>query len=966
MLLLCIVILAGCGTEVKEPPPRDTSGDTKLSASMVYANSIANKVQAYYDRPDRSSYTITNTQIELVHDLMKPGSKYVTALKSNKGKTYLKNTMDIFVKDTDGNVYYASKSPSAGRINTTRLGYYYYESHVRDLGFGQSDVSVYGKKLDLGGFNHGSWHKNKDVKDVYYKDGTMVIEIASGADPYVSRTGIHVDPATYNAVEITMKVEGDAQSAQLYFYTLDTSGFNENQKINFSVNADGKYHTYLLDLMGSGVFNSPMVGIRLDVGSAAGEKVTVKSLNAVQTDASSVPLKLEKTFHTYSDKLHQEYRLIAANDCDVLGAFGLEVKISKKTVSKIQYKDKNGTGTNIKKLDGGSIEYIAFDIKKVGVIGFIIPPDGSTSYCTVTEDKNNYIFTQYANVTDNTLKKMEEIIFGSRVYTDTTHSFKGIEKACDIERNPLVDITVTGEANGQFYGYDHMVGMYKFDMDGSDFNKAFYREPDKHFDATILMKNDNRNRDLYIWFNTDNECLESAAILDDTNTQVPIPLQVGKNFVYEKEEPFYDPEDVMYGDTIFPLRFKENEESQFTVLNLYQNWGKYPLKQLSWIQFHVSYYHLSTGVTESNCIAPYYVYGKDGWTLPDFRGASGIMWSGQPQFNSVGRLYFLSYINSKGKKVMTEYTDSYIRSSGNTYVDMDYSYISDCGSFKYVLRHIEFPQKDENRTYYSLRLEFLKDLTIDNVRENLSLFTFDSRNNKFYQAAYLDENNQPQNISIDVSQPNSQIYKLGDQSPYFAFFDLEKKEQDMNFGFILKSSSARIGKKKYNGGFVFKNTFDGQISIGTLSLDLGKVKFRKGDYINLDFILLPYGSFKVKSDDNVRYVREDSCLKPLSIEAIKGEVVKDTYLPRIKCENNQAEFTIIGGRNNNVVRVDGFTNIKKPRIYELVDGEYVPIEFSVHEYDGYTVHFNRNGTYSFSFVFEMESPDSGRTFKVEN
>ena len=121
----------------------------------------------------------------------------------------------------------------------------------------------------------------------------------------------------------------------------------------------------------------------------------------------------------------------------------------------------------------------------------------------------------------------------------------------------------------------------------------------------------------------------------------------------------------MYGDTIFPLRFKENEESQFTVLNLYQNWGKYPLKQLSWIQFHVSYYHLSTGVTESNCIAPYYVYGKDGWTLPDFRGASGIMWSGQPQFNSVGRLYFLSYINSKGKKVMTEYTDSYIRSSGN-------------------------------------------------------------------------------------------------------------------------------------------------------------------------------------------------------------------------------------------------------------------------------------------------------------
>ena len=52
----------------------------------------------------------------------------------------------------------------------------------------------------------------------------------------------------------------------------------------------------------------------------------------------------------------------------------------------------------------------------------------------------------------------------------------------------------------------------------------------------------------------------------------------------------------MYG-TIFPLRFKENEESQFGTESV-SELGKYPLKQLSWIQFRIIL-SLSTGVTES-------------------------------------------------------------------------------------------------------------------------------------------------------------------------------------------------------------------------------------------------------------------------------------------------------------------------------------------------------------------------------
>ena len=65
----------------------------------------------------------------------------------------------------------------------------------------------------------------------------MVIEIASGDDPYVSRTGIHVDPPH----QCSRNYNESRGCQSLYFYTLDTSGFNENRKSNFSVNADGKY-----------------------------------------------------------------------------------------------------------------------------------------------------------------------------------------------------------------------------------------------------------------------------------------------------------------------------------------------------------------------------------------------------------------------------------------------------------------------------------------------------------------------------------------------------------------------------------------------------------------------------------------------------------------------------------------------------------------------------------------------------
>ena len=34
-------------------------------------------------------------------------------------------------------------------------------------------------------------------------------------------------------------------------------------------------------------------------------------------------------------------------------------------------------------------------------------------------------------------------------------------------------------------------------------------------------------------------------------------------------------------------------------------------------------------------------------------------------------------------------------------------------------------------------------------------------------------------------------------------------------------------------------------------------------------------------------------------------------------------------------------------------------------YDGYCIHYNEDGTYGYSFVYEMDSPEEERTFRVE-
>ena len=146
LLLSALVIgcLGGCNsekpvsddsTEKYESPVIEVDylkGQTTLDKTVERANELANGVQAYYDNSDRQNYIIENQNVQLTHTLS--DTIFVSSLKNRQGQQYLFNSMDTYVVYND-ETFYAKQSPTSARVNTTRLGYYYYSAYLRDLTF---------------------------------------------------------------------------------------------------------------------------------------------------------------------------------------------------------------------------------------------------------------------------------------------------------------------------------------------------------------------------------------------------------------------------------------------------------------------------------------------------------------------------------------------------------------------------------------------------------------------------------------------------------------------------------------------------------------------------------------------------------------------------------------------------------------------------------------------------------------
>lgn len=695
-------------------------------------------------------------------------------------------------------------------------------------------------------------------------------------------------------------------------------------------------------------------------------------------------LYLDKTYHVYSDRAYQVYRLLNQNDeaVSTVKSITFQAMFPVSSVNKFEIKNGNdvidsiGSATHYN-CGTSAFEYAAFDVKGAGIMAFINTAKNSTFYLIKSGDY--YYFRQIVSVGE--LSPKAEITFGNRLYNDETHDFEGVRAANAIEQNPLTadNVSVVGDivsGDGQgFVGYDGLRGCYVINIAGSGFTAAYNNPDRKYIDNVTVTSPD--DREVFFTVHSTNP-LEGAAITDKNGLLLPMGLEVMKNFGHEHEEPIYDYDDKIYGDTLFPVSLKSGKTLDFSVVNVYQNWGKYPLKQISSISYYISYYHMSTGVTETNCLAPYYAtyLNKDdlgAWILPDFRGMSNDGQSGSDdliQNCSVGALNGVSNgaSLSSAEADLGVYQSSEIHSAGLTYADMSYSYVSKKGDYKFTYRHVEMPQTDESRTYYTVEIEFLKSTTLK--YSDFSIFSFDPRRptDSYKKAAYLDASGNHREISVSTPSVGT-LYKLNKNGSYFTYYNGTTNGEGGNFGLIVKNHSVTVNGKASDLGLAFYN---GRIKRGGKYVNRGSLTlaanttFAVGDKITVNAILLPYGSVGQTSCDNVKKVYRDSVANALSVTTQTGTVVFDEYIATIKASRyGTAEFTLGGGATaesvngvNYAIKVTGIKKLGKLKVEKKNSaGEWESVELaSANGFDGYSAEYE-NGTISYSFVVNKTAAD---------
>lgn len=974
-----------------------SGGDSEL---IDLSNKLANKVNSGYIDVDRYKYQISNNNMILSYSTTNSAPQQVTSITDKKGNAYVTDSLDVFVRLRNGNTYYSSASAISATTNIYRLGYYYYESRIENQVFLDPATVKTSDPLIL---------KNPTLKGLEphtNEDGSVYYEITNQNDPNIVFPNARYRASEYKFLQITMKASGIGANGQVYVKAGGAGSYSSAQSLDFTTSGDGQEHVYTIPISQVQNYSGIVQGIRLDINGNVGSTFEIIEIKAIAGESEVEPLSLARSFLTYSNKLHQVIQVAATEEVENIASVGMVTKISVDRVENFVIRDKGGLHYDtLSGIAWNAVTYVGFTIKDVGVYGYIIPYDKSGGNIKVTLEDGYYVIEQTKTPDDWKIKpsaqgsgNANDFYMGQRIYTDTEKNLDLFIAEAEKEINPLGEenfiINRVKSGGATFEGYDPLRGYYRFNVDAAAGFRGPYSEyPNRHFGVQFTVKGDDKDRQIYVMTYAPTGSLECAAILNEQSMMLPIPIEVSKNFKGDGENTIFMQDDAEYSETYVPLIVKANSEDKFTILNLYQKWGQFNLKQISSIQYFSPYYHLSMGTTETNCLVP---FGSSGLSLPDFRTMSSPVWSNtNPQHNSCGSHSFVKYTDSNGVFNANQMSGSEIYSYGPTYAEMSIEFISDDGKLKITYNHMEQPHTDENRSYFTINIEVLDDVSIKNFKEDFYFYGVSPNDPTgiYQRVGYLDTNNKSQVVAANKSGTPVE-YVLGDVAPYFSFFDMDNYNANFNrdesgkegtkgyanVAMLIADSKFIIGGEEREASFVLRD----MTKTLRLTLDLDAVNLKAGDSLTIDGILMPWGSqimegtYDEIQDMNVRNVREDSIIKPLYATAVEDcEVVHKSvtkFLPELKSTNGKsATFTLAGGANDNAVRIYGFDMLTVPVVEELVDGEWKIYELCSasnldqlgygYEYDGYNVFYDGDGTYSYSFVVNMDDTE-GRTFRI--
>jgi len=444
--------------------------------------------------------------------------------------------------------------------------------------------------------------------------------------------------------------------------------------------------------------------------------------------------------------------------------------------------------------------------------------------------------------------------------------------------------------------------------------------------------------------------MATGVLRDDSGVLAAIPAEFCRNFT--GDDAAYEA-DVGYGDMIYPLYLEENQEITTIPTIFWNNWGKTSLIQFSSIQYYCMYTHSSKNTSETTCIKPT-GGGIGGNIIADFRGVSGDVWPGSnPQYNHAGSFYF---VNENNVYWNSMYRGMDIDSAGHNYIDVTLDYVADSGNYKYSLIHKEFPYDDETRNYYTIDITFLKDVKYTDATRNFQILQYYTSMGDYTRMAWRDADG-----IVQEKNPRYTTVSLDSDGAFFTFYNNTNTGTE-NVGVIIKDYSVTMNGENADlpiGMYVMGR------SRAALVLNQKTLSFKAGDRVTFDVILLPYGNPQQEHYDNVLNVFNDSVVDPVKTIVTKGTLTEDAFVPKVYADNNQAEFVLSGGADNVAVRIDGFSSDKVPVIEEYVDGSWVPyMYYSDLGYDGYSIYYNDDNTYGFTYTIPMETEGASRKFRI--
>ena len=536
------------------------------------------------------------------------------------------------------------------------------------------------------------------------------------------------------------------------------------------------------------------------------------------------------------------------------------------------------------------------------------------------------------------------------------------------EEEPLPDASFALLEGKEPLRYNARKGYYVIGtITSRSFQEQFYDIPNRYETAIFSIANDSIPRKIYICHESTEggKIVEGGAVLDQDGQAMPIVVQVSKNFDSEKEEKFYNPLDTAFSETFFPLYLEPNEEMTLSSLHLYQNWGRHMTKHWSSLGAWMDYFHSSTGVTETTCYVPFKFAGIGGVSIADFRAMSQeAFWATQPQHDNIAGHSFLSFYDGKSWQ-HTQYESTIYRSTGPNWYDIQLNYISADGSIKITADIWETPQVDELRSFFNVKYEVLKPLTIEDAQANFRFLTITSRiqSLKFtgIGATGLDDR------EIDYNQSPFPVkgHQLPNENAYLAIFGDSIKNRGSNAIIIREFKGPRdIGSAMTLQTGAYQNRFKMDREDDTRVLlvpDQDELVLEPGDVFEIDGYWLPYGT-----RDGAATPRRETKLYGRDLPNVtnisKGSVV--SHLPiKINAEHNEAQFSIKGGKDLVPVIVTGLTEWKYPRIWKKEGEKWRMLSHARNsEHDGYQVFSEEDG--KFGAVFLVPTDEKEQHLKV--